>query len=407
MNHAKAISRIKAIGFVFLLSILSTCGMRAQSNDSIVVAPDSSNFVTASLLIISPTSEVYSVFGHTAFRMECPIHKLDYVFTFESDPSVGGFITFFAGKAKARFVAVPTQEFLESMKGIGRGVQQYELNLTHHEKQELWRHLDNDMVAGTHRKFNLLLNNCVSMTVLKLHQCCINEYLEWAPWQSSMLLNNGDLVRHNARRSPWAEFLFVTFLGTGYDDYYDQELRLCPEILIDELRRASFVENETGRKRPVITDQGQVLLTEMRPLQENQVTPTLVFGLLLLFICILTISEWYGHCVRIARYLDVLLLIVQSLIGFILLYITFVSEIFGLLWNWYLIPFNLIPLILWGCLRKQKNYGRVYLLYSVVLVAFLALTPFISQLDLPHQLIVATLTLRCLSKYLDYKKKNK
>ncbi len=375
----------------------------AQRNDSVVVAPDSSNFVTASILTISPTNEVYSVFGHTAIRMECPVHQLDYVFTFESDPSVGGFLTFFAGKAKARFIAVPTQQFLNDMERIGRGVKQNELNLTHHEKQELWRNLDNDMVAGAHRKFNLLLNNCVSMTVLKLHQSCIDEHLEWAPWKGSMLLNNGDLVRHNARRSPWAEFLFVTFLGTGYDDYYDQELRLCPEILIDELRKASFVENETDRQRPVITDQGQTLLTEKKPLQENRVTPSLVFSFLLLLVCILTIAEWCGHCVKIAHYLDVFLLIVQSLLGFILIYITFVSEIFGLMWNWYLIPFNLIPLILWICLHKQKNYGRVYLLYSVVLVAFLALTPFLSQLDFPHQLITAMFTVRCISNYCIYR----
>lgn len=375
----------------------------ADKGDSVYVAPDSSNFVKASILILEPMNKVYSVFGHSAFRMECPSAKLDYVFTFESDPGVSGFITFFAGKAKAAFVAVPTDRFLKDLRKERRGVKQYELELTHHEKQELWRYLDNDMMEGRHRKFNLLLNNCVSMTILKIHQASIDERLVWAPWQGSMLLNNGDLVRHNARRSAWAEFLFVTFLGTGYDDYYDQELRLCPEILVDELRRASFVNNETGEKRPVMTDAGQELLPEYKSLREYTVTPTVLFGALLLLVCLLTLAEWTLKWQRAARWMDCILFTLQSLLGLVLVYITFVSEIFGLLWNWYLIPINPLPLVLWLCFRKRKDFGKVYLLYTIVLVVFLVLTPFISQLDVAHQLITATMAVRCGSNYLSYR----
>ena len=376
----------------------------AQRNDSVVVAPDSSNFVTASILTISPTNEVYSVFGHTAIRMECPVHKLDYVFTFESDPSVGGFLTFFAGKAKGYFVAVPTQEFLKDVENKGRGVKQYELNLTHHEKQELWRNLDNDMVAGAHRKFNLLVNNCVSMAVLKLHQSCIDEHLEWGNTTSLTLLNNGDYVRQCVQQSPWAAFWFITFMGTVCEESYDYESRLCPANLIEEMQKASFINEEKGTKRTVLTGEVKSLLPETVTLKQNVVTPTMVFGVLLLVVCFLTFAEWRWNWEKPVRYMDVILFVLQSLLGLILLYVTCVSELLGTHWNWYLIPFNLIPLILWLCLRKRKNYGRVYLLYTVVLVAFLALTPFLSQLDLPHQLITMVMAIRCISKYFEYKK---
>ena len=39
---------------------------------------DSSNFVKASILLVSPGNSVYSVCGHAALRMECPMHQLDY-----------------------------------------------------------------------------------------------------------------------------------------------------------------------------------------------------------------------------------------------------------------------------------------------------------------------------------------
>jgi hypothetical protein len=377
-------------------------GAHSSPNDSVKVLPDSSNFVTASLLIISPTNEVYSVFGHTAFRMECPVHKLDYVFTFESDPSVNGFVTFFAGKAKARFIAVPTQEFIESVRGLGRGVKQYELNLTLHEEQELWRNLDNDMVEGARRKFNLLVNNCVSMTVLKLHQSCIKEHIEWGKEENLTLLNNGDYVRQCVGRSPWAEFLFITFMGSVCEESYGYESRLCPENIITEMKKASFVSEEDG-KRPVLTGEEKELLPVTGTLKETKVTPMLLFVVLLVFTCLLTFAEWRWNWVIPARIFDVILFVTQTLLGFGLLFITFVSELLGSHWNWYLIPFNPLPFVFWLFLRKQKNYGRVYLLYTVVLVAFIALTPFLSQLDVPHQLITAVLAVRCGSKYWNYK----
>lgn len=396
---------LKVILHVFIAA--TPLATKAQTDTVATVLPDSSNFVTASLLTISPTNEVYSVFGHTAIRMECPVHQLDYVFTFESDPSVNGFVTFFAGKAKARFIAVPTQEFIESMRGLGRGVKQYELNLTLHEEQELWRNLDNDMVEGANRKFNLLVNNCVSMTVLKLHQSCINEHIEWGKEGKLTLLNNGDYVRQCVGRSPWAEFLFITFMGSICEESYGYESRLCPENIITELKKASFVSEE-DEKRPVLTGEEKELLPVTGTLKETKITPMLLFVALLVFTCLLTFAEWRWNWVKPAHIYDVILFVTQTLLGLGLLYITFVSELLGRHFNWYLIPFNPLPFVFWLCLRKQKNYGRVYLFYTLVLVAFIALTPFLSQLDVPHQLITVVLSLRCISKYLEFiKEKNK
>lgn len=402
MNYAKAISRIKTIGIVCLLLILSAWDMRAQSNDSIVVAPDSSNFVTASLLIISPTNEVYSVFGHTAFRMECPVHKLDYVFTFESDPGVSGFLTFFAGKAKGYFVAIPTQEFIGNIKSEGRGIKQYELDLTLHEEQELWRNLDNDMVAGPHRQFNLQ-NHCASTALELIRQSCIDEYLDWGPKVGELNMNNGDLLRYYVKNSEWAEFLFISFVGTHYEEFVDQDVRVCPQNLMKELSRASFVSLADGTRRPVLTGSTKELLPDNNKNKAYVITPVALFTILLLLTCFITLCVWIWHWKRVARWFDAALLILQTLLGIVLIIIAFDSNVFGHSWNWYLIPFNPLPLLVWICFHKKKYFGRVYIIYSVVLVAFIALTPFLSQLDVPHQLLVASLAIRCISNFFDYK----
>ena len=375
----------------------------SEKADTLAVLPDSSNFVTASLLIISSTTDIYSVFGHTAFRMECPTHQLDYVFTLENDSGDGGIATFFAGKAKAYYVAVPTQQFLEDIGKEERSIEQYELNLSHHEKQELWRNLDNDMMEGAHRRFNLQ-NHCVSTVIEKLHQSLIQERMEWQPWQGVMLMNNGDLLRHYVRHSRWAEFLFMSFIGVKYEERSPQEMRISPERLPIELARATFVSSIDGTGRSVLTGKHKSLTANGRKTQGKMLSPTALFAVILLLVVLLTWGEWRWRHQLASRWLDGVLLVAQTLAGIVLLAIMFGSDVFGHCWNWYLIPFNPLPLLIWTCFHKQKNFGRIYIIYTVVLAAFIALTPFISQLDVPHQLLVVTLAVRCLSKYLEYKK---
>ena len=400
--HKRVKLRIIMFRLLAVLAMLSAWvnGAHSSPNDSVKVLPDSSNFVTASLVTMSPTEGIYSTFGHVAFRMECPVHRLDYVFTYESDPSVNGFLTFFAGKADAYFVAVPTQQFLRDMQKERRGVKQYELNLTLHEEQNLWRNLDNDMVQGAHRKFNMQ-NHCVSTMITLIQKSCIDEFLEWGPQQGEMLLNNGDLLRRYVRKSKWAEFIFVSFIGMHYEESYGQDVRVSPQNIASELARASFVSSVTGERRPVLTGSTKELLADNNTDGGKGITPIALFTILLMLTCIITFSECRWHWKQVARWYDTVLLIAQTVLGIILLAITFGSDVFGHCWNWYLIPFNPLPLLVWICFRKRKNFGRVYIIYSVVLVAFIALTPFLSQLDVPHQLLVATLAVRCISKYLE------
>ena len=152
--HKRVKIRIIMFRLLAVLALLSAWvnGAHSSPNDSIKVLPDSSNFVTASLLVATPTNTIYSVFGHATLRLECPVHNLDYVFTFESDTNVGTFMTGVAGKAIAKYVAVSTSDYLREIENDKRGVTQYELNLTVEEEKELWRLLDEDMMAGGYRR---------------------------------------------------------------------------------------------------------------------------------------------------------------------------------------------------------------------------------------------------------------
>jgi hypothetical protein len=375
----------------------------AQRNDSVVVAPDSSNFVTASILISEPLHALYSVFGHATLRMECPVHHLDYVFTFESDPNFNAFMTGVAGKAKAKYIAVPTDTFINDAKKSGRGLKQYKLNLTHHEKQELWRLLDEQMMAGAYRNFNLLFTNCLTTSILNMQRCLIGEHFEWGNLEYPQTLNDGELFRHAVRHSPWAEFLFITFGGTAYDRRSVQEYRLTPETIIPMLRKATIVNDSTGVSRYVVTEPGITLVESSGKDKATPITPNIVFGGLLLLTLLITLAEWVLQWHQVAKIYDILLFTAQLLVSLLMLYITFFSELFVTQWNWYLVAFLPLPLLFWK-IRNKKTALRCWLGYSIMLVLFILSTPFIGILDWTHQLITGSLLIRSISKYNLYKK---
>lgn len=372
-------------------------GVKAQDEDTTyVLLPDSSNFVTASLLVASPGEAIYSQLGHAALRMECPRYRLDYCFSFEEEPGMGGILKFFLGKTDAHMMAVPTAQFLEVFKKEGRQVKQYTLNLTLHEKQELWRLLDNDYVDENMRSFNFLQNNCSSVSLMAIENVVVDETIEFK-WPEEFKLINGENLEVQTGRWPWLHFWSLTFLGTEADDYWENDHRITPAFLVQVIKKATIVA-EDGTSRPMVTGEKE-LLPLVNEFNASPFTPTLTFGALLLVTIFVTLGQWRWKWRWSPMVLDFLLMVLVTIAGLMLLYTSFVSGLFGKHWNWYLIPFNPLPLIIWLLWRKRKGFNKVYIFYTVVLVLFILATPLSQQLDIPHQLITATLVVRCLANY--------
>ena len=367
-----------------------------STDSAYVLLPDSSNFVTASLLVASPAAPVYSVFGHCALRMQCPIHNLDYVFTLDMMPDAAAFVKYFAGKARSAVEAVPTAAYLDAFSAQGRSVEQYDLNLTLHEKQLLWKNLDDAIMRGPVFEFNLINTNCVQMSMLMIEQSLIGEQFDAGTLPSVMLMNNGDLMRYYTQESRWLQFALISLMGAASDGSEVLEYKLSPSIVPQVLQEASFV-SEDGFRRPVLTGDSVQLLPLRSLPGSTSFTPLVAFAALLLLVLIVTWLELRKGWRKVPRAVDALLLTAQTLLGCLLVYTTFVSCLFGTHWNWYLIPFNPLPAIIWLLWHRKPSFYNVYWLYAAVLVVFLLLWPVSVQIDLEHQLLTATLLVRCLA----------
>ena len=351
--------------------------------------PDSSNFVTASLLVIEPGPKTVSAMGHSAIRLECPVHNLDYCFTLENNPEYST-LSFILGKTPAHDIAVPTNEFLKEFVAEKRRVMQYELNLTLHEKQELWRAADIEFTNEGNRLFNYSYNgtdNCTSICLELIEQALIDETIVVDKMPKILTKNNGIYFRHMSRRTPWVQFLLITLAGTACDETWNMRNRMAPEVIVPLFEHSHF-EGQQGH-RPVLKGDNKELVRGGVQITANSITPVWVFG---------------GLVNKIARAFDVGLFVFQLLLAMLLVTACCVGSIVGTHWNWYLIPFNPLPLIIWLLWHKRKKFYKVYLFYTVVLVLFILATPLSEQLDLPHQLITATLAVRCFYNYYDGKR---
>ncbi len=398
MSCTRRLSVIFGFLILFYLSAGAQEAGNAALNDS-----DSVPFVVSSLLVITPGPNVYSVFGHAALRMECPSKHLDYCFTFETQGGLLGYLRFFAGQSKAAFLPVPTDTFLTAYRQEGRGIRQYELNLTPHEKQELWRALDDDMLQGAHRKFNLLQNNCTSMAVGKIESILDAEYLDFGRMPEQMYYQNGRGISWLSRRSPWGQFLFMTFVGSEADDDWQLEAKISPELVIPVLKNTLIRKsNSLQTARPALTGAEKTLLPLRTIYEPSPLTPNIFFAIVLALVVLATVllilrPQWWRS--RVVRIVGWAMDVVYVAAAAFLLYVTIVAGLFGVHWNWLIIPINLIPLIIWLVCRRRWRYRRVYLFYSAALVLFLCVVPWItSQLLLSHYLLVASIAVASAGK---------
>lgn len=390
------------------LVFLSSLSLRAQDEDTtFVILPDSSNFVTASLLVIGPGPQTVSAMGHCAIRLECPVHNLDYCFTLENNPEFSN-LSFVLGKTPTHDIAVPTNEFIKEFVNEKRRVMQYELNLTPHEKQELWRAADIEFTNDWHRLFNYSYDgtdNCASICVELIERALIDEQIVVDKMPPILLEKNGTYLRYVSRRSPWVQFILITLGGTACDETWDMQNRMAPEVIIPMFANSHF-EGQQGF-RPVLKGEGKELVHGNVEVAPNPVKPIWVFGGLLVIAVVISLLQHFRYVRRIAKIFDVGLFIFQFLFAVFLLISSCAGTIVGKHWNWYLIPFNPLPLIIWLLWRKRKGFYKVYLFYTIVLVLFILATPLSQQLDVPHQCIIGSLAVRCLCHYIEGKNKLK
>ena len=387
MGELKRIWNKLILAFCGLVFVFSSVDVRCQQSDTVVYADD---FVIASLVVADPGNILYSRVGHLGIHMECPDHNLDYVFSYESEDVRHKVPAFLAGKLRMGMFAIPTAEYLEQYRREGRGVREYRLNLPIDVKRELWRVLDNHMLEGANLPYDYITYGCAHSALMMIKEALDTIPIEYGPWPERFLAETRRelTARYMAESSPWS-WCFLNLITNGSIDYECpvEDKLIMPGDLVEVLQQA-----QVGGRQMLGSDATVLLAGDFR-LKGSWFTPLLVSLLVLLLTLLCCWRGW--------RWMDYVLLTVQTLLGIVTVYLVCFSKLCCTEWSWLIVPFNPLPLLAW---HWRRHWALPYAVILVLWIAFVLLWPH-TLTDGAYIVLTATLILNYISIFISNKKR--
>ena len=418
-----AMNRLMGIVLFLTAALASAFSAFGQDGGSFVPPDD----LSTSLLICQPGRSFYSGFGHCALRLQCPSHGLDVTFTYALDDNLANRIAMFRGRGAGRYSSVRTAAFLEEYVQEGRGVVDYPVNISVEQTRALWQILDGENASPRFRQYNFLHTNCASMCFYALervmngrssesHQARFDgrvvtdggkakgEEIVWDGLSEGCTGTYRTFVGYVSRGRPWTGLFWNSILGATGEETGRLEDKLAPMLVEPVIAKATIRRSDGGEARPFLKGEPVCLVEQTLTYPRNPFTPTVVFALLLAVAVFVSLYERLRGYNVVLRTFDILLLVMQTLAGLFIFYLSCLSHMVGAAHNWNIIVFNPLPLLLWICFRRRRWFPRVYLFYAAVLLLYIASWTFRPNVTLPHVLLALTFLVRTSMRIGDIRK---
>ena len=326
--------------------------------------------IRISLLTCTPGQELYSTFGHSAFRVFDSINKADLVFNYGTfdfyDPQF--YNKFVKGKL-LYFVSIDTlPSFLEEYDYYKRGIVEQAINISCSEKQQLIAALfENAKEENKYYRYDFNYDNCTTR---------LRDMLEKATGKQletkNILPNPGTTFRNlihiylDRGGQQWSKLGIDMLLGNPMDKKVtNREAMFLPDYLLMAFD-SSKLEGQT------VVQEKKILLNYFDSYKTTSgITPLIVFGIL--FLLIVVLSFYYRYSWNLFfRIFDFFFFVFVGLIGVLILFMWFGTEHamcknnFNLLWA---LPTHLpIAFLLFNKKHWIDRYFRFIFFYTIALL---------------------------------------
>lgn len=327
---------------------------KAQEVDDAIAATDSlMNDIEISLLTCEPHDQVYSLYGHTAIRIEDKRNNTDYVANWGVfDSSKPNFVPrFVLGLTDYLMAIVPTQFFIEEYKYYGSAVYQQTLALTPKEKMRILGALaENYKPENRVYRYNFFFDNCTTRARDVITSALDGEVVYQTTEMQKGEKSFRDLIHWRNSMSPWAAVGNDLLLGVQADRNTTMaERQFLPEILFGDFEKAK-VKRADGTIAPLLSASTKILQSGT-PMFEKTPTfplpPMACSGIVLAVVVAVTLLERFVTK-KHYRWFDIVLFSLYAIPGILLVVMIFSEhpavkinfQIFLLnpLWVIYLLP---------------------------------------------------------------------
>lgn len=357
-----------------------------------------SDKATISLLTCSPGDQLYSLFGHSAIRVNDPEAGFDLAFnygTFDFD-TPNFYLKFAKGDLNYWLTYYSFERFKRAYFYYGQSVVENVLNLSVDEKQKLFDALMlNAQEENRYYRYDFLFDNCATR---------IRDIIE-ANVEGQLVYNTKDVETYSYREMlhiyddayPWISNGLDIILGMKTDDDANQFNQMfLPDYLKRHLAGAMLVD---GESKPLLGPDIEVFTMDPFP-ESKGVGPGQFFW----FLFILSVFIAYVEVKRNKPLvlLNRLFLLLTGVVGGLIFFLWFLSrhsvtgENFNMLWA---IPFNLFLAFFASWFYRSKAF-KIYLSYITVCAAVPLMFFWLIPQYLPA--IVYPLCLLLISRYVTW-----
>ena len=297
-----------------------------------------------SLLTCSPGEEVYSLYGHTAIRVQNLHSGEDWVFNYGmfSFRTPNFLMRFVKGETDYELGVMSYSYFVQEYEERGSFVYQQVLNLTQEETKTLWTLLDTNYLPSNRvYRYNYFYDNCTTRARDKIEESIKGEVF-YPTFDETKSFR--DIVHEYTKKHPWAEFGVDLCLGSQADNRIDTRKQMFAPFYMLQAAQTAKIRNLKGEKRPLITEEGNIVQASPQDAEkEFPFSPMQVSIVLFLITLVLCLLEWKLNCIMWG--VDLFWFALQGLAGCVIAFLFFFSEHPTVGSNYLIIIMNPIPLI--------------------------------------------------------------
>jgi hypothetical protein len=375
---------------MFFLLLITTLG-KAQS-------PTLSDQAEISVITCGPfQGEVYSAFGHSAFRVYDPTQGIDEAYNygvFDFDQP-NFYLNFARGRNNYMLGVYPYDRFRDYYIYYNRYVHEQKLNLSTQQKQRLYEFLEwNALPENRSYPYDYFYDNCAT----KIRDVVVNVFGDSVKFDDSFITTNysiRELTDLYLSHQPWGDLGIDVGLGLPTDKVATPyEYMFLPDYI------EYFFDHASLNNIPIVKEKISVYESREEEYPKALIHPLIAFALV--GVIALLLSIWDLNRKKISTWFDVILFGIVGLAGVMLLLMWVATDHkasannFNLLWA---LPTHLIAVI---AFIKKPTWLKRYFLIAFLICALTLIFWFILPQKLNYTLIPLVLAL-CVRTFTQYR----
>lgn len=325
--------------------------------------------VTISILTASPGNELYSLFGHSAIRIQIPLKGIDVVYNYGvfdfNTPNFG--IKFLKGNLDYMLAANNYNDFYQSYFWDERDLLEQTLNLSNAEKEKIISLLEeNYLPANRYYRYAFLDNNCATRIRDIIEQGLNDQSVFNRASTNYPSMTYRQMLRSFLKGYPWVDFGINIALGLPADKITsNSEKMFLPEYMKQVAAGSKKLNGE-----PLIEETRTLLASVKEPYEAvNFLTPTSIF------FAMLTLSLLGFSASNYSRIFCSIFYFALGVLGLVLTITTFITEHkavqqnLNILWA---LPFNIIFFRAAGKSTINKIQRYYFIIIGIISIMLLA-----------------------------------